>query len=830
MQRHSGVPAYLYFILLVLFGGSLSWAQSAPQSRIGAMGSGQMAALRGNVPAWARPQYDRGPVNGAMRMEGLSLVFRLSPGQNTALQKLLAEQQDPASPKYHQWLTPDQYADRFGMSPADLSKATAWLQSQGFAVTRVSRSRTSIFFSGTAAQVQAAFHTPIHNYLVNGAQHFSNSAAPVLPAALAGVVLGVRHLNNYLPRPHYSVRTTGGSQAAPHFTSSITGSHFLTPGDFATIYNLTPLYNAGYDGTGETIAVIGETTISSSDVSAFRSAAGLSAVSASNLQTLLVPNTGTAISCPNIDEGEADLDVEWSGGVAKGASVLYVFAGGGTAGSTCSTRTANVFDALQYAIDDDLAPVISISYGNCEANLGSSNATVLQSWVQQANSQGQTLTAASGDDGAADCDVDTSATQGLAVDLPAAVPEVTGVGGTEFTGDASSLSTTTYWTAGSSDVISSARSYIPEIAWNDTAADLAAGATSFSASGGGASIFFAKPSWQTGSGVPGPNHRYVPDVSLSGSNDHDAYLICSQASCTNGFRDSSGNLNVVGGTSVGSQVMGGILAVLNQATSSKGQGNANIEIYTLAASTPSAFHDITTGNNIVPCTTGSTDCPATSPFQLGFTATTGYDQVTGLGTLDVNELAQAWPHYGAPAGYSVSASPTSLTASLGSTKTSTITITGQSGFSGTVSVSCSPAFTVAQVSCSIMSPTSVTLDSNTTSGTVTLNIATIANHAIGGTSADARRHGGLGWMAASSGALFAGVFMIGAPSRRRRWLALIGLAVLVSLAVGVGCGGGSSSNNNSTGTGGSTAGNYTFTVTATSGSLAQTAQVSVTVQ
>ncbi len=331
----------------------------------------QTIAVMGAHPI-ARDGVDQGRVNGSMRIHRAALVFRLSPEQQTALDKLLEEQQEADSPNYHKWLTPEQYAARFGMSDADLAKVSSWLKSQGLTVNGFSRARTRVFFSGTAAQVENVFRTELHNYQVDGQTRFANASEVSVPLALSGMVLGVRGLDNFRPRPRARV-------AKPNFTSHQTGNHFLTPGDFATIYNVKPLWDAGLDGTGESIAVVGQTQIDLSDVDAFRAAAGLPTT---NLQLVSVDNT-TGFSSG--DEVEADLDVEWSGGVAKNAAILYVYVG--------SNSSNNVFDALQFAIDHNLAPVISTSYGNCEANLSTFTA-VLRSDAQQANSQGQTITAA----------------------------------------------------------------------------------------------------------------------------------------------------------------------------------------------------------------------------------------------------------------------------------------------------------------------------------------------------------------------------------------------------------------------------------------------------
>jgi subtilase family serine protease len=658
----------------------------------------------------ARAEFDQGRVEGSMPISRASMVFKLAPAQQAALETLLAEQRNPLSPNFRKWLTPEQYAARFGMSDADLSKVSAWMKSQGLTVNGFSRARTRVFFSGTASQVESVFHTEFHRYRVDGDTRFANATELYAPQALSGMLLGFRGLENFRPQPRARVAVK------PNFTSHVSGNHFVTPADFATIYNLKSLYDLGLDGTGEKIAVVGQTQIHTADIDAFRSAAGLPAT---NLQ--LVP-IDSSTGFKSGDEVESDLDVEWSGGVAKNATVLFVYAG-------ASSATKNVFDALQFAIDQNLAPVISTSYGNCEANLTSFTQT-LRADVQQGNSQGQTVTAAAGDAGATDCESQTAkaATHGPAVDAPASIPEVTAMGGSEFTADSPTNTSGTvltdapadppYWagTTNSTDAVSSALTYIPETAWNDTTLSLANGG-GLSATGGGASAVFAKPSWQVAL-TPADSHRDVPDVSLTASPNHDGSLICSQAavgssvtSCVSGFRDSTGNLSPVGGTSVGSPVFGGMVAILNQATQSGGLGNINPTLYTLATSTPNAFHDITTGNNIVPCTAGSTGCPAS--HTIGFSAATGYDLVTGLGSVNANVLVTSWPGFVSAPGFSVGGTP--ITVVGGQSGTSTITVTPTNGFTGTVDLTCSGL--PAGATCTFAPPSLAT-------GTSTLTIAT----------------------------------------------------------------------------------------------------------
>jgi subtilase family serine protease len=803
------LPKWSVVVVFCMAGLVTASSQTTIRDRITQpIDSSQIKTLQGNVHPLALPQYDQGRVSPNMKIQGVSLVFKLSASQQAALDQLLADQQDPSSTDYHNWLTPEQYAARFGMSQGDLDTVSKWLQSQGFSGIRISRAHTRMWFDGTVAQVESAFHTQIHQYRINGEMHFANATPPSLPAAFAGTVIGLRRLDTFRPK------SRAHRASIAHFTSSQSGNHFLSPGDFATIYDLLPLYTAGFDGSNVTIAVMGQTFINVARANTFRS---LSSLSVNPPQLFLTPNTGTA-QVFDSDTDEANLDVEWAGGVAKGATILFDYAG--------NNPNSGVFDALVDAIDNNRAPVLSISYGNCEANFAPAASILsLRTLIQQGNSQGQTLSAASGDAGAADCESSNStvATTGLAVDVPGAIPEVVSVGGGEFTGDPSSTTATKYWAAsGGTDDISSALSYIPETAWNDTSSDGV-----LSAGGGGVSTLFAKPSWQTAL-TPADGQRDEPDVSLNASDAHDSYLVCSELdtqnlqSCTSGFRDSSGGLDAFGGTSVSAQAFAGILAILNQATNSNGLGNVNTELYSLAG-TPStyanAFHDITTGNNIVPCTAGTPStgsaalrCPSTGTAQIGYSAKTGYDLVTGLGSVDANQLANSWPGYASTPSYSVSAVPISITAA-GDPGSSTVTVSSLTGFSGTVALTCAfipPQAAATGVSCSF-DKTSVVLSNSTTSATATLTVNTTAPHVRSTTTA--ARHLPNRWFIATLGTSLACVFLMGIPRRRRLGaiaLMLLGCSLLV---LGIGCGGGSSSS------GGGGGGGNTTTPTATAPTL-----------
>ena len=706
---------------LLSLASTLCLAQSPADRLTGPIDSSQLVALKGNVHGMARPGFDQGRVDGGKQLFGVSLVFKPSPAQQSALNKLLAQQQDRSSPNYHKWLTPAQFADRFGMSRNDMKKVVSWLESQGFTVTSIANSRNMVSFSGTAAQVESAFHTELHSYLVDGEMHFANATEPLLPAALAGVALAVKNLHNFQPRPR--VRKVLGDEVNPYFTSNITGNHFVAPDDFATIYDVQALYAAGIDGTNQTIAVVGQSLISTTDVDHFRSAANLGP---KNLTLTLVPNTGNPAHC-NGDEDESDLDVEWSGGVAKNAAIVLVYTGLVT-GDTCANRQFGAFDALQYAIDQTAVPkypVISSSYGLCEntnssVGITQTDALAMQSLAKQANTQGQTIVASSGDDGAADCDFHVkSATHGLAVDIPAAIPEVTGVGGTEF-----NEGTGTYWNPTNNGNAGSAISYIPEKAWNDT---VPGGV--ISASGGGASIYFQKPSWQTSTGVPNDLKRHVPDIALNASPDHDGYLFCSpidgakNPSCTAGFRDSGGFLDIVGGTSAGAPTFAAIVALLNQYLVTKGfmttpgLANVNPNLYRFAQFNPSALNDVKSGNNMVPCTSGSTNCPSSG--LLGFSAGTGYDQVTGLGSVNAHAVAVAWADLFNPTSTTLSSSATPIIEGNSETFTAAVTPPNATGAVSFYNNGSTTALGTATVSGGIATFTTTSLPAGTDSVTAT---------------------------------------------------------------------------------------------------------------
>jgi subtilase family serine protease len=726
LLRVRGRKVLLFSGLLAvfLFFTMTSLAQT-PAARISAeIDNSERAAIQGTHPPMARPENDAGRVPAGTALQGISIVFSRTPAQEADLQALIAAQQDSTSPQYHKWLTADEFAVRFGVADADIEKVQLWLQQQGFSIEGVSRSKNRITFSGTTGQAEAAFATELHYYNVNGRKEFAPSTDIAVPAALSSLVQTATNLSTFQPKPHVKFGTPRRVPRA-NFTSSQSGDYLLTPKDIATIYGINAAYNAGYTGAGQSIAVVGQSSVVLSDIENFQIATGLTK---KDPTLVLVPNSGTATVVTG-DESESDLDLEYSSTIAKGATIFFVYVG--------NNPNYSVWDSLTYTIENHTAPIIGISYGTCEQSLGAGEYSSLNGLLAQAASQGQSVVAAAGDNGSTDCygtgGLTTAQQEVLAVDFPASSQYVTGMGGTEFLPADVAPGNTTYWeSAGSSDVLSSALSYIPEQVWNDdTSAD------GLSSGGGGVSSLTPRPAWQTGvTGILSGSFRLVPDISLTASPNNAPFLYCSSdfastgvtGSCSNGFRDSSDtSLTVAGGTSFGVPIFAGMLAMINQKLNSTGQGVVNPTLYKLAADPTtyaSAFHDITSGNN--ECTAGPTYCVAAGESQ--YSAATGYDEATGLGSLDFFNLLTAWP----TSGSSLAATTTTLsagttTAAPGASDVITITVAPAAGSSTPA-----PTGTLTVVVDGTTQTTSLALTSSG-SATYTFSSTTSGSHSISAT-------------------------------------------------------------------------------------------------
>lgn len=568
-----------------------------------------------------------GHLGGDTHLTGMSLVLKPTDAQAAALQQLLADQQNPSSPKYHQWLTPQTFGEQFGLSDADLAIVKDWLTSKGFTVDEVAPSRNRIVFSGTASAVESAFTTTLQRFHRADQDYFENNTAISLPQSLAGVVSGITGISSY----HIQPPVHAPQAVSPQFTNSA-GTHYIVPWDFRQIFGMNTLISQGFDGTGIKIGVIGQSSVDSNQLTYFQQKTGQTV----KLPTmLLIPNTGNSGQYSVGDEGESELDLEYASGSAPGATVLFIYTGLG--------KNSGVFDAMIYAVTNNLAPILTLSYGGCEASNKAYAQSTMEPVLAQASSQGQTILVSSGDQGAASCEPSsnntTTATGGLSVSYPASSPNVTAVGGTQLNSDAS-----TYWSSSNNSYGGSAIGYMPETSWNDTVSYKA-----LSASGGGASNVFTKPSWQTGTGVPSANQRYVPDVAFPSAIMEHPYIVCTvgtypcNGTAALGSGSSAGGGSLIGGTSAAAPNFAAMLAIVEQALGGYALGNINSQLYTLAAgsSASSIFHDITTGNNIVNCSGGSTGCSSTTvgtTGTMGYNAGVGYDEVTGLGSIDASGL------------------------------------------------------------------------------------------------------------------------------------------------------------------------------------------------
>jgi len=593
-------------------------------------------------------------------------------GQEEELKRLLDEQQNRTSANYHHWLTAAEFGQRFGAADADVQMVRAWLESAGFTVERVAASKRWVEFSGTSAQVENAFHTVMQYYRVSGKTYLANSTDVGIPVELSGIARGIVSLNSFGKRPPIrqahglAGRNSQGRRIrlTPNLTAAgATNTYYLAPGDFAAIYNTNALLNAGIDGSGVAIAVTAQSDIELTDVQQFRQIFGLKV----NDPNILVSGPDPGIASET-DSEEALLDVEWAGAVAPGATINLV-----VAGSTDATSGVDL--AATYAIDNEVAPILTYTYGGCEQTLGPTGNAFYNALWQQAAAEGITVLVASGDSGAAGCDSASAgvpATQGLAVNGAASTPYNVAVGGTEF---ADGADPATYWNAANSTDYASAIGYIPEAAWNEScdpgqplsATNCVYGTGNFSllAGGGGASaVYQPKPAWQTGLGVPADNARDLPDVALAAASGHDEAVYCTSLQgvpCQINGQNEVVGLTLVGGTSASTPAMAGILALVEQKNGAF-QGQVNYVLYQLAQmqgnscnssnqTTPTAhnscvFYDVTSGSNAVPCAGNTAGCSSTQSgtngLLTGNLAGPGYDLATGLGSVNATNLAAAW--------------------------------------------------------------------------------------------------------------------------------------------------------------------------------------------
>ncbi len=679
---------------------------AAPRLLTEQINDARLVTLSGNTRPEAKAANDRGAVADDLLMPHMLLQLRRSAEQEQSLAAVIDELHSPASPNFHQWLSPAEFA-QYGPSDADLQMIIGWLQGQGFRVNAVYPSRMVIDFSGTAGQVRTALHTQIHQLMVKGVQHIANMSDPQIPAALAPAVFGVVSLNDFQPRPQYSVGD---------------GTYRIVPADLAKIYNFNPLFSAGISGQGQKIVVIEDTNMfASSDWTTFRSVLGLQGYSGGSLSTIhpQIPGTDNCADPGVVPEfsAEVTLDAEWASAAAPNAEIVV-------ASCADTASTYGVMLAILNVVNSANPPAImSISYGGCEVLSGETNNAAYKYAYQQGVAEGISIFVSSGDTNAAFCDGFFSyngASHGLNVNALASTAYNVAVGGTDF-GDTYAGINGAYWDLNNGVAFRSAKSYIPEIPWNDTCASqlLATyngfgttyGSSGFcnSASGqrylklgggnggpsscatGQASIpgvvsgtcqGYPKPSWQTGVvGLPNDGVRDVPDVSLFAAGPTPAgpggvwghaYVICWSDHANGGFGCGGAprSWNYSGGTSFAAPIMAGLQALVNQRTGER-QGNPNYVYYQLAASqygqtgspqcnsskgntsaSSCIFHDVTVGDDDAECT-GTFNCyhptgvygvlsTSTSSYKPAYETGVGWDFATGIGTIDAYNLVTNW--------------------------------------------------------------------------------------------------------------------------------------------------------------------------------------------
>lgn len=687
-------------------------AQTIPQSRImTSIEESHLVTLRGNVHPLARAGFDRGPAAASTPTGRLLLLLQRSAAQEQALRQYLVDVQNPSSPNYRKWLTPAQYGAQFGVSDTDLQTIESWLQSHGFKIEKAAQGRNAIEFSGSFDQVERAFHTAIHVFQVNGENHFANVTDPQIPAALAPVVAGIGPLNSFHARPAFVAGPSGhwdptAHRIEPDLTLQDTNGNFylfVDPADAATIYDtpnraLNPNYSGGntWDGTGVNLGIIGVSDLTVADVQNYREAFLGEAAGSVNLPTQVVDGNDPGMVAGSAAD-EALLDNEIAGGIAPNAKILYY-----TAADT--DLSSGLLDAAFRAIDDNAVSILSASFSECESALGAAGNQLMLEAAEQAAAQGISFVVSTGDGGSAGCDdfdTQTQAQLGFAVNGLASTPYTVAVGGTDFDGlPAAFASYVDTSSSGTAPFYGTALSYIPENPWNDSTRVNTSlsnnvpyvdgqGRTNIIAGSGGVSSIYAKPSWQS-SLTPTDNARDLPDVSfLAGTGFYNAaWVFCgdstsdgssgtSYTACqTSGGQFTAGSVfEGVGGTSAAAPAFAGMLALVSQSQGGARLGQPNPVLYGLAASQyATVFQDITTGNNSVPCATGSPNC-GSNGFLTGYDAGTGYDLASGLGSLDVSKLVQNWT--------SVSLASTSTTLNIGG---STASYTGIHGASLTFSV------------------------------------------------------------------------------------------------------------------------------------------------
>jgi Pro-kumamolisin, activation domain/MBG domain (YGX type)/Bacterial Ig-like domain (group 3) len=745
-------------VVLAAAAGLVSQTLERPSRITQEIDSTRLITLHGNVRRDLTAERDLGPVEDELPLR-LYMVLQRSPGQQAELDNLVARQQQPTAPEYHRWLTPQAFGSRFGASPQDIEKIANWLESRGLHVNGVMNNAMFIDFSATAGQVREVFQTQLHYYNIRGGKYPANAQDPMIPAALAAVVSGIEGLSKIPPRAMHtpvhpasydpathrwqSPASDGNAAALPNYSAG--GAEYLvTPQDYYTIYNVHKVFNGGNLGAGASVAVIERSDfnyiipfvinttgpVAGGDVATFRNLFGVPGT-----LNMSVYHGYGSVTCsdPGIvsDEGEAVLDAEWANALAPAANLIFM--------SCDNTIDNGIFTSMLALIDNNMADVMSMSYGRSELGFTASNYSSQDTLYAQAATQGQSFFVSAGDSGSDVADQNTkgTATNGINVSGFGA-PNVTVAGGTDFSdrydSDEGGPAQSTYWGATNSANYGDALGYIPETTWNDSCASslitvleghTGAGYCGTDPAGfvagdvvggsGGFSTHYLVPAYQSGITGYSGTKRAQPDISGFAANGiWGHYLILCDSTAAATACTSSTTFGGSGGTSFVAPYMAGVTGLLVTATGGR-QGLLNPALYALAkkqftaAGTKTAcysngqtsntgvtpmtnglpaagciFNDVTTGNNDVPCAAGSTNCyvnsgaaygmlsVTTSPLTVAYPSTVGYDEATGIGTVNVYNLIANW-NTAFTSGTTLKAAPTTISSSQSTTLTATVT-------------------------------------------------------------------------------------------------------------------------------------------------------------
>jgi subtilase family serine protease len=771
----SSLPTQLSIITIaasLLVTGFSASAQSAPELVLGPrsriqqqMDSRLTAAIQGSVRRDLASSQDLGAVEDALPLR-LYMVLQRTPEQQAALDNLLARQQQPTAPEFHKWLTPQEFGKRFGASQEDIAKITNWLEAMGMRVNGVQNNATFIDFIATAAQVRAVFQTQLHYFNVKGRKYPALTRDPLIPAAMAPVVAGIMGLNKIPRRPNHSKVRQASYDSVTHrwhnFNTGLSpayndglGDYNVTPQDLYTIYNVNKVFTTGNLAKTSTIAVIEESDIeygsvnpntgvaTGGDVATFRSTFGVPGT-----LNMHVYHGYGSVTCsnPGIDPDgngediEASLDAEWANALAPSANLIFM--------SCDQNQDQGITTSMMALIDNNLADVMSLSYGGGELEFTSADFSAQDSMYAQAASQGQSILISSGDSGSDVADQNTAgtATSGFNVNGFGA-PNVTMTGGTDFVDTYDSIEggapQSTYWGNTNSSYYGDALSYVPETAWNDScASSILANYEGYSGAGycalgpnqnpfidgdvvggsGGFSTHYSVPSYQSGILGYSGTKRAQPDIAGFASAGFWGHALVFCDSYQSGVDcSSSSSFGLAGGTSFVAPYMAGMTGLLIDYTSSR-QGLLNPALYALArtqftaAGTAHAcysngqtsntgvtsslpvstctFNDVTSSNNDVPCQMGSTNCyvnPGASygmlslngsnSLSVGYPSTPGYDEVSGIGTVNAYNLLSNW-NSAFTSSTNLTASPASISSSQSTTLTATVVGGTPTGFTG----------------------------------------------------------------------------------------------------------------------------------------------------